>query len=296
MRGNGPRTPKPSLSSSGGPAVQTVNAPVAFARVGDLKPFFKVLSGSENGCVVHSVDMLGSVVQTTTANTFFSNFGAVTLNPTNTGNFPYLSATIAPGYEKFKLKMLRLHYAHFCPTSQAGSVLLWANPDALTAPPSTSITMLNDSNTAEGAVYEDLQLNVDLRGFTQDWLYVGTSATDNRLNSAGVVSVATDKNPTNASPLGVGDFYIESVWEFAGRKLPSLNEPVALFRAIATSDADPAARRKMLHDLVERIPLSTIKATREEETLEEMIARRMSALGCGPRVAGKFSSPLTGPR
>jgi len=291
-RGGGGRTPKPTLTSSGGPAVQTTNAPVAFARVGDLKPYFAVNKGTKDGVTVHSVDYLGSISQNATANTFSTV--VFSLNPTSTTSFPYLASTIAPAYQRYKLKMLRLHYAHFVSTSQAGSIVMWHNSDPLATSPASSSQALNDSNSTEGAVYEDLRLDVDLRGMTSDWMYVGTSATDNRLNSAGQVAWCTDKNPAGGT--AIGDMYVETVWEFAQRKLPTQNEPVALLRQICDSEElDEKIKREMLHALVDRMDLRVRSRVREEESELTALRRKLGALSVGAATpqTGRFSAGLT---
>jgi hypothetical protein len=298
-RGSGKRRVRGpnSVDTYGGPVVQTVNAPVAFARVGDLKPFMK-MKDTGNGLVVHSVDMVGQVVSGGTANVFQSVF-SFALNPTSTTNFPYLGGTIAPAFEKFRIKMVRLHYVHFCPTSTQGAVYLWANPDTLASAPTASSVLLNDSNTTQGAVYEDLQLRVDLSAFNaySDWMYVGTSATDTRMNSGGVVGIFVENT---AATVGLGNFYVETVFEFSARKLPSQNEPLALARQIMCGELDTALKRQALHRLVDAIPESTLqlKPKQKEETEEDAIARKLVALSqkgqpAPPIGAGPAVTPIT---
>jgi len=288
-QGGGARAPPPKTTGGfGGPTVQTVNAPVAFARNGEIKPLF-TMKDVKNGIEVHSVDYVGVLAQNTTINTFTSV--SYPIDPTDTSTFPYLAATIGPAYEKFKLKKLILHYSHFCPTSLAGSVLLWWSPDVLASLPGNTGQVVNDSNSTEGAVYEDLSLEVDLSGLTEDWQFVGT-ATNNRLNCAGVVVFATDKNPAGAA--SVGDYYIETVWEFVNRKLPSQSEPVSLLRKICgATDVSETLKRKMLHDLVERIVFDVRKAA-VAETEEEVLLRRLARVGIGDaKRTGRFTVALT---
>jgi hypothetical protein len=280
------RAPRAAAGASGGPTVQTVNAPVAFARNGSLKPLFKV-SDIKDGLAIHSVDYISVLAQQSSANTF--NSVALPIDPTDTTSFPYVAGTIGPAFEKYRLKKLVLHYVHFCPTSQAGSVVMWYSPDVLATAPTSTALAVNDSNSCEGAVYEDLQMEVDLTGLSVDWLYVGT-ATNNRLNSAGQAMFATDKNP--AGNANVGDIYLETVWEFVNRKLPSQNEPVAMLRRICASSLEERAKRQMLHDLVDRIVLEG-KKEKKVETEEESLVRRLGLINIQPKSTGKYSAPLS---
>lgn len=117
-------------------------------------------------------------------------------NPPTTGNlymFPLLGPT-AQQYLQYKLRGLRLHYEHFCPTTVTGSVYLMWSPDcmfgessyvdpwasatfagsAFGIPTVASLTesqVANSQYVMQSAVYEDSFLECDLSGIDMNkWM------------------------------------------------------------------------------------------------------------------------------
>lgn len=268
------------LTSNGGGAIMSMPAPVAFARDGEVKATFETMASDyANGTKVHSVDFVGPLTVNASGTVVI---GSVTINPTNSGTFPWLSGTVAAGYEKYKLLMLRVHYVHFTSTASQGTVMIMYNSDVLAATPTTESQMQNDSNATEGALYEDIFLDVDLTGMSEDWLYVGTGATDTRLNTAGQVFIGTANAPTTNTYGNVGNYYVEAIWQFVERKLPSQTEPVALLRKICALELPVVTKRKMLHDLVDSMPLIEFSSPqKKQKTDEEAVRDHLEALALG---------------
>jgi len=268
------------LTSLGGGAASGMPAPVAFARNGEIRPFAKTLkSDIANGTKIHSVDFVGPLTASATGAVVI---GSVTINPSNTSTFPWLANTVAAGYEKYKLKMLRMHYVHFCPTSVQGTIMMMYNSDVLAATPTTESQMQNDSNAIEGALYEDIFLDIDLTGLSEDWMFVGAGSTDTRNNAAGQIFIGTANCPTSNTYGNVGNYYVEAIWQFVERKLPAQTEPVQILRNICASSQPTSIKRKWLHELVDSMSLESGPPEKKKRTEEDIIHDRIKKLSVTP--------------
>jgi len=210
----------------GGQVVESANAPVAFARTGQIKTALKTFKGEAlDGLGIHTVEL--PVVGGTGDDANLVKMGAsgafelnqqYQLNPISSTTFPQM-APVANLYKKFKLKQLKVHYVHTCPTAQAGRVVIGFSPDPDFTPPTSCTEIIRLSNSASGAAYEDFSLSCNLDGIQKDWQYCSNESDDAdvRLEQPGVIFVASDGNNSDAAA-DVGNLYIEAAFEFVDRE------------------------------------------------------------------------------
>lgn len=216
-----------SSGQTGGGVVTTCDAPVAFAR-GAIANFCRRTRSSPEGEVVHVCNLMGPLVTNAVANTFDTAGGinGTPVYPTNATLFPSDSSGMLM-WSKYKLKMFRVHYCHFAPTSSQAAVMLWWHPDPDISTPTTAAILMAFKNVAQGSCYEDLGLDCDLKTLPMDWLdNEATVVGDNQLSYAGKLTIGTDNNiPTSTK---IGNLYCEAIFEFRERKPVSVTSGVVL--------------------------------------------------------------------
>jgi hypothetical protein len=215
--------------------VHTVNAPVAFARSDTARPGFMLKTVDADTIIVHSVDS----VQDITSSVAY-NLTQYAVRPTDTTLFTFL-ANLLDMYTKYKLLSLKMHYVHFCPTSQAGSVMLTWCPDGNTTVPTTVAQQQNTNGCVVGASYEDFAYEANPKQFSSDWKFISdvTDADeDDRLIDEGIMFVAT----SNGTATGVGRFLVETEWALTGRRDPALAPMMGAIRQIISSVGSDEAK------------------------------------------------------
>lgn len=229
-----------SVAVHGGPnpgdggVVNSANAPVAFARRGEIKPFFSIKPGeTPDEIVVHGIDFVATMTPGASANTF-GLMNDTQFSPGQTG-LTFLNKE-GQLYEKWKPKLLKLHYVHFCPTSTQCKVMLTVDSNAVeTTIPTTSAQMVSLNGCVVGAAYEDFSYTYNPALWQQDWYQIGSTTTGaaGELDSACQFMVAAD-NQSSTLP-AVGDLYAEYVVKLGSRRLtavPALDLAKALTRAL----------------------------------------------------------------
>jgi len=210
-----------SPSESGGPVVQTMNAPVAFAR-NEVRSSKRKLGETDDGEVWQFTDLAATVSTSSGAvNTFAIN--QYRCLPIASGTFPNYF-TEAEMWEKWRPLRGILHFCHFAATSAVAAVMLAycddANGSEATAQfVSTSSTMAL-THSAQGSAYEDFSLEFVPETWKEGtWFYNDTSnGADLRLNYPGSIAVATDMNSATSQALGF--FYVELFFEVSGKRAP----------------------------------------------------------------------------
>jgi len=271
-----------SITGDAGGIVQSANAPVAFARNEDMKPFSKILKATADGLVVHTVDYIGPCG--TPAGNGFATMQTIAMNPLLSGLG--FTSKFAGEWSKYKLKALKLHYVHFAPTSAQSKIMMTWMPDPLAIVPTTSATMVPLNGCMVGACYEDFSYTADIKEDQSDWLFVGSTVAS-RTNTSGYAIVACDLTTAASQNVSVGDLYIESVWEFVSRTVTT-NAPIArLIGRVLDEEKDPQQRRvstfKLLANALKAIEdeeIAAAKKKKEREVIEKAIDDDMcKALG-----------------
>ena len=247
QNGRGNRKPRgkgrrPGVTQTGGGSVTTVNAPIAFARTRTFAPGIRIAAKDPESVVVTSVDFISAVGQ---ANAGVFNLGInFDVAPYDSTLFTWLYQ-VARMYTKYKLKSLKIHFEHYCPTTVQGELMITWSPDPDTAAPATNTEMKTLNSCVAGAVYEDFSYVADRKQFESDWQYIsapGGADEDDRLLSNGVVLCATANGGTTGA--SVGSLWIETEWIFTGRRLPTLAAAMGpLDRSL--EESDPRLRRQI---------------------------------------------------
>jgi len=218
------RTKRRGMSLSAGNSGNTAgaaNAPTAFARTKDLKPYFQAYPSEEgDGCIVHTVDYVGQTGSFSATAGAWQQNSTIGVTPAS-ASFPWTSA-FAALFAKYKLKMLRVWYEHYAPTSVQGQIVLQFIADAsynnVTA--LTQAESQNMSNYVAGACYEDFCLEADLTAIDKSQWYntentLATNATQDDHQCGRIYVFSSNANASQAS---TGNFWVEAVWEFNSRK------------------------------------------------------------------------------
>lgn len=240
--------------------VFAANAPIAFARTDDLRPSFRTYqSDMKDGTIIHAVDFVGNIGTFAATAGNWSNLQTYYLGPGNTILHPWMS-NIAPLFQKYKLRFLRLHYQHYVATTVPGEVVLQFFPDAnfnngnmlgVTQPISQ-----NCSNYTSGSVYEDFCHTADLRGIDPyKWFDTETSlATAEGEDQIYAGLVALFGVNAASSQASTGNFWIETVYEFYERKTSSVTVGLSKARAVINNRNIPAEKKKQwLHRAVDEL-------------------------------------------
>lgn len=233
-------TPLGPQSGSGSITSAASGAPVAFPRDLNYHSFCQS-SPIDGGVLVHSCEYVGDINATgvdfiagITDGPSGQYMSYYPIFPTNFQLFP-VTQTTATNYLKYRLVDLVLHYEHVVPTTQAGGVYLYYNPDVndqtfqttsfastgpqfplsynpgndyagsntyLGAVPNSGANsesyVANSQNFAFGACYEDVHLVVDLKAAGLDPLHL--------LNRSQTIYSPTETGSGVTVPSLVGDF------------------------------------------------------------------------------------------
>lgn len=289
------------VSVSGATTVGAGNAPVAFARTLDLKPFFGAYPvANGDGMMVHVVEAVGQVNWAGAGNTFGVPFFSK-LGPQNSGLFPWLS-TFAPLFARYKLKFLRLHYQHFTGTSTPGQVMLQYFPDPSwndsVATGLTYTIVTQAGNFMTGAAYEDFFHTADLSAVDPDaWLDTQstTPSDDVNPNYAGLVGVYT-LNGAPAQP-NTGNFWIEAVFEFNGRSSSSVTVGISQINAVIRSKIDRERKQRLAFALVTQVldDLEAVEKRKKAAPVDEFIVSLEKKLPVPARPSDEETAPTRRP-
>lgn len=248
------------LVGGNGGLVHTVNAPVAFARSNTAKPGFYIREVDADTIIVHSVDSVGQVIASATANAY--SVASRQVNPTDTTLFSYLNPLLDM-YTKYKLSFLKIHYVHFCPTSSPGEVLLSWCPDPNSTDPASPTQQLNTNACVSGAAYEDFAYECNSREFDSDWKYISdiTDADeDDRLICEGSIYVGS-ANANSSAPLG--RYLVESEWILTGRRDPVLSPFFGLMKRVLRSKGADTEKQAALQAICSQM-LKTAQTMRKK--------------------------------
>jgi len=262
------RNKKVIAASSAMNTAGAANAPVAFARTEALRPYFAAYpSETADGMIVHGVDYVGpTITASATAGALTFDLGQY-VSPSNSTLFPWL-ANLGPMFERYKLKMLRIHYEHYCATNVQGQIILQYFPDpdinGSVLSTLTQAQLQNSGNYMTGACYEDFCHTCDLTGIDKSqWYNTEFTVTgDNDANYCGRVGVWLVNMA--ASQAGTGNIWIESVFEFNTRKVSSITAGLGGIRRIVESKLDVPSKLKYGKLAVQRI----VELQQEEKKLE----------------------------
>jgi len=217
--------PMSGIGQDGGTIIQTMNAPSAFARQ-QLKTGLRTLQTGSDSQLMWVCDLTNIVYMDVEDGTPVYTPNVFEINPLNDILFPGFY-TQFEDWERWRPLEMILHYVHYAPTSETGAVCLAANFDpegdesAYVFGNFEKISTLNHS--AVGSIYEDFSLQVQSDIWKEgQWLYndpTVDTVSDARLNNAGSIAWATDAGQ-QAGTLNVGFFYVEMLFEVAGRRVP----------------------------------------------------------------------------
>jgi len=245
--------------------VHTVNAPIAFARSDTVRPGFMLKTVDADTIIVHSVD---SVTDINTSSVF--NLTQYAVRPTDPTLFTYLG-NLLDMFTKYRLMSLKMHYVHFCPTTQPGSVNLTWCPDGNTTVPTTIAGIQNINGCISGACYEDFSYQANPKQFSQDWKFisdVSDADEDDRLIDEGVMFIATS---SGTAPTGIGRFLVESEWVLTGRRDPSLAPMMGAIRQIISSVGSDEAKA-LAAGAVARSAVATLLSKKKQHRLRPRLS------------------------
>lgn len=228
-----------ALVGGDGGFVHTVNAPVAFARTDTVRPGFMIKTVDAETIIVHSVDSVQDIASNASDNTF--NLDQFAVRPTATTLFTYL-ANLLDLYTKYRLLSLKMHYVHFCPTTEPGSMMLTWCPDGNTTVPTTVAQMQNTNGCVDGAIYEDFAYEANPKQFSQDWKFISDvtdTDEDDRLIDEGIMFLATSNCTGGTS---CGRFLVETEWALTGRRDPALAPMIGAIRQVMSSVGSDEAK------------------------------------------------------
>lgn len=190
------RQHKSGMQNRSMPAAQTV-------EVRSRAPRIKTSKNGRDVTISHR-EMFSTVLGT-------SAFSAAQflINPGNSTLFPWLSQ-VAPAYDSFEVKAMKIEYVPRCSTSEIGSVMLGVDYNVETPAPATDTQIDAWYGTADGACWEKKSLTIDreaLRNLgTQKYISQGYPQNDLKTYYPGVIYVATfANNPSN----GLGKVWVD---------------------------------------------------------------------------------------
>jgi hypothetical protein len=242
-----------SVGASGGMTVQTMDAPVSFAR-NSFQTGWKTHGVSKDGGELWSFtdlafsDNAASSVNVTTSptiNTFARQIWG--LSPISGAIFPNFKQAAAI-WERWRPVKLVLHYCHFAPTSVQAAVMLAYYSDTLEdADYASSAEVMALENSVQGNAYEDFGLTVVPPEWRKgEWFYTDYFETASELSGlrqafAGDVMIATDMCPTVST--AIGRWYVELLFEVCDKR-PPIAEVSALLQLRSTLALLPPEHRK----------------------------------------------------
>jgi hypothetical protein len=262
------------------------NAPISFARTEDLRPYFATYPSAEgDGSIVHSVDFIGPIgAFSATGGAWQQQASPVSfqVSPGSPG-FVWLS-NYAQLFQKYKLKKLVLWYEHYVSTAVAGQVVLQfiADPTFNSNAALTQAQSQNASNYTSGACYEDFCHDCTLSGIdrgkwfnTETAVGTGTSIDDNYV---GLIYTFTANGAV--SQVSTGNLWVEAVWEFNGRKTPSVTVGLSQARTLLMSEALTRAQKELgCRKILTRILDEQERDAREAKEQEDPGERLYKELG-----------------
>lgn len=217
--------------------VTTMDAPVAFARSGGVKPSMTYLAKGENGALVHVHDLIRKA--TTASATDHFNVLSLPTFPTNEVVFPNFADEFLM-WEKYRCHGLIFHYCHFTSTASVAAVEIsfQSDIDPAEIPTSTS-TNAAIENFVMGSCYEDFSLDVSRSLLArvpghESFLFndtAGSDDADQHLEYLGLVNLATDEN--SEATQDIGFWMVEAVFEFIQARPPSLVGSLPKIRRLA---------------------------------------------------------------
>lgn len=245
------------------------SAPLNFARTRQLKPFFRMLpSDRPEGCIVHTVDFvgaLGSYNGTTAGAWQGQSLFPLTVTAGSPWLHPWLS-NIAKQFMKWRIRMFKIHYEHFCAATTAGQVVLQFFPDPEynngATNTLTQAQSQNAGNYMSGACDEDFSLTADLSAVdTKRWRVTeSTLATNDDVDDhdAGVICVYT-ANGALSQP-STGNLWVEAVYELNGRKTSDITVGLTKAREVLENqELKPEEKKEFLHRAVDQLVERTSK-------------------------------------
>lgn len=273
-----------ALVGGNGATIRTVNAPVAFARTDGARPGFFIRHLDADTILVHSVDYVDEIemIYDAGGNNVFG-VQEFNVDPTDAVVFSYVNPLLEL-FTKWKLKSLKVHYVHYSPTTQPGTVAITWSPDVDTLPPQNMADQVNLNAAISGAAYEDFAYEANSKQFSKDWQFISPANStneDDRLTIAGSVFVATDNGGTRAPTsgqelVGVGRLLFESEFILTGRRVSGLMVALGKVKSIvrhksSTRQEKIAALTALVPELLDSEGKGAVKRQR---TLAQIVGRQ----------------------
>jgi hypothetical protein len=197
-----------NITFTEGAAPGSVSAPVAISRrVAGMKPKYKETRGTisiKHRELVTSINGSSSL----SVNNGDFNVGKYRLNPSNHALFTWLPGT-GQLYDMYRFTSFRVLYIPTCSTTTTGRVSLVWDRDSQDALPVDRAALSAYGHSAESAPWAE---NLLVIPGDNTWRYVNdTNTADRKLVDFGQFLFATY---SSASPVSLGDIYIEYVVEF----------------------------------------------------------------------------------
>lgn len=251
------------LASPGTGTVQTMDAPVAFARNAGMKPNLRYLAKGDTGALVHVHDMFlnGPIPKIATGgyNLQFQPF-----NPQETAIFPNYASEFGI-WEKYRVHGIRLHFVHFAPTSYQTAVELGFTQEQIGATgvptPTSSSEAMAYEDVVMGSCYEDFGLDVGRDTLAQvqgngNFLWnsvVVTSLMAGRQQNCGVLFYVTDNGLNDGLTTDIGYIFTEAIIEFVGMKSDQFQGVGSRLRWLGEFALTEEATEELLDRAVERV-------------------------------------------
>lgn len=184
---------------------------IASASVGKFKrTYFKTAAGSIDG----SVRIMGrELVQELATSSGFLLPLNHSVNPANPYLFPRLSS-VANAFEQFSFKGFQVCYEAGCPSSTAGTVLMYHDYDPVSSASANAVRVLANETSVEAPVWSGCSLRSDCSKQMISKLYVGADIAATTLTAAearqsffGILRVYMDKGPSTS--VFAGYVYVE---------------------------------------------------------------------------------------
>lgn len=195
--------PTPKARNQAPEGMRNVTAPVARTQVVTMtEPKWRQTA---RGTSVKHRELLASVIADTgfvLANGMIP--GLLSVNPIQPATFPWLHPT-AIGFDKFKIRKLKLHYVPICSSAMAGRVGIFWDPNSQNVGPLDRVEMASYKHCLETATWTAGTLTVPCDNVER---FVDSNNTaDPKFVDFGRVGFAVYSNSNSVDTLG--DIYIE---------------------------------------------------------------------------------------
>lgn len=187
------------------------------------RPTMRASGGS---IIVHHKELMGSVVTSSSTNTYQCD--SYVVNPGKSATFPWLS-TLAGNFEKYRIVKLAISYVSNQPTTVAGKIGIGIDYDSTDPLPADRQEFFSLTHHQECSVWDSITFNVPVQGGIK---FVNShTTTDSKLIDFGQLLVFSDQYATAST--SVGDLIVEYIVEL-------MDPQQAIYNTMAVTGANAA--------------------------------------------------------